>query len=183
MLCSQQVWRVQKVKDEASKWRIPKSHNSLHQIYCFPRGNSGFLGTSHLTAHRRLLSGFIPEGANSDQLDQSVSQKHRRKWKQHHNGIAETKRERAYNAPYIHIQTCPALGKIHECCCVGVNLQFIRTRVVACPPETEGHPQPWPRVTESLWSPNTLGRDSNFNGSGSSMLPDRKCMFRAVYLT
>jgi len=49
---------------------------------------------------------------------------------------------------YIHVQMCacrlPHSGKVHECLpcrCVGVNLQFIRTRVVSWPPQTEGRPQ------------------------------------------
>lgn len=83
----------------------------------FPRGNP----LTHLMAP--LSRGGAGEGGANN--DQPLSQKHRRKWKRHYNGIAETKRERAYNAPAIHIFTNlrvspPALGKVHECRRAGV---------------------------------------------------------------
>lgn len=67
---------------------------------------------------------------------------------------------------------------------VGVNLQFIRTRVVAWPPETEGRPQRdrgWPRA----YGLPTLSEEPLILtevGRARCAMADRKCMSRAVYL-
>lgn len=103
-----------------------------------------FLGAlTHSTIHQHLLLETHAERANNGARPRSASQNHR-----HINGngaimVSQRQNEGAYNASAVYIYMRCACRKVHECRRIGVwvYLQFIRTRVVAWPPETEGRPQ------------------------------------------